>query len=60
MFRIEPRSQGLMLAQARAGMLDFGKKLLPETQHMVFVEDCRYPEFGVRGSVKFDFHRRFS
>lgn len=44
MFRIESRSQGLMLAQARAGMLEFGQKLLPETRHTVFVKNCRSPE----------------
>jgi hypothetical protein len=60
MFRIESWSQGLMLAQARASMLDFVEKLVPETWHTVFVEDCRCPKFGLRGTVKFDLHRRFS
>jgi hypothetical protein len=60
MVRVESRPQGLMLAQARAGVLDLGKKLLSETWQTVFVEDCRCPEFGVRGTVKFDLHLRFS
>ena len=47
MFRIESWSQGLMLAQARASTLDFDEKLLPETRHTVFVEDCCRPQFGV-------------
>ena len=41
-------------------MLDLTKKLFPETRHTVFVLDRRCPEFGVRGTVKFDLHRRFS
>ena len=53
MFRIESWSQDLMVAQARASMLNFGKKLLPETRHPVFVEDCGCPQFGVCGTVKF-------
>jgi hypothetical protein len=49
-----------MLAEARAGTLGFGKKLLPESRHTVFIVDRRCPEFGVRGRVKFDVHRRLS
>jgi hypothetical protein len=60
MFRIESRSQSLMLSQARAGLLDFNKKLLPETRYTVFVIDRRCPQFSVRGTVKFHLHRRFS
>jgi hypothetical protein len=41
-------------------VLHFKKKLLPETRHAVFVIDRRCPEFGVRGTVKFNLHRRFS
>jgi hypothetical protein len=33
-------------------VLDFGKKLLPETRNTIFVEDCCCPEFGVRDTVK--------
>ena len=41
-------------------MLNLNKKLFPETRHAVFVVDRRCPEFGVRGTVKFNLHRRFS
>lgn len=49
-----------MLAQTRARALNFGEELLPETRHTVFIEHCRRPQFGVRGTVEFDPHRCFS
>lgn len=41
-------------------MLHFVEKLLTKTRRTVFIEDCRCPEFGICGTVKFDLHRRFS
>ena len=51
---------GLMLSQARAGVLDLNKKSLSETWHTVVVIDRGCLQFDIRGTVKFKLHRRFS
>jgi len=59
MLRIESRSQGLLLAHARARTLDLSKKFVTETWHLfLLVGGCR-AQFGVRSRVKFNLHRRF-